>query len=41
MVLWRRKQKEWRGNHIEKKACGQGSGVLKSNRQDDMLEDGT
>ena len=41
MVLLKRKQKEWRENHIEKGACGQGSGVVESNRQDNMLEDGT
>ena len=39
MVLLKRKQKEWRENHIEKGACGQGSGVVESNRQDNMLED--
>ena len=39
MVLWKRKQKEWRVNHIEKGAYGQGSGIVKSNRQDNMLED--
>ena len=29
------------GNHIEKGACKKGSGIVKSNRQDNMLEDGT
>ena len=41
VVLWKRKQKEWYGNHIEKKACGQGSRIVESNRQDNMLEDET
>ena len=41
MVLLNRKQKEWCGNHIEKGASGQGSGIVESNRQDNMLEDGT
>ena len=41
MVLRKRKQKEWRGNNIEKGACGKGSGVVESNRQDNMLEDGS
>ena len=40
MVLWKRKQK-WCGSHIEKGACGQGSEIVKSNRQDDRLKDGT
>ena len=39
--LWKRKQKEWRGNHIEKGACGQDNGVVESNRQDNRLEDGS
>ena len=41
MVLWKRKQKEWRENHIEKGACGQVSGIVESNRQNNMLIDGT
>ena len=41
MVLWKPKQKERCGNYIEKRACGQGSGVVESNRQDNMLENGT
>ena len=41
MILWKWKQKEWRGNHIEKGACGHGSGIVEGNRQDNMLEDGT
>ena len=41
VVLWKWKQKEWYGNHIEKGACGEGSGIVKSNRQNNMLEDGT
>ena len=28
VVLWNRKQKEWCGNHIEKRAYGQGSGIM-------------
>ena len=28
VVLWKLKQKEWRGNHFEKGACGQGSGIV-------------
>ena len=32
MVLWKRKQKEWYENHIEKGACGEGSGIVKNNR---------
>ena len=35
------KTKEWRGNHIDKGASKQGSGIVESNRQDNMLEDGT
>ena len=27
-------------NHIEKGICGQGSGIMEGNRQDNMLEDG-
>ena len=40
MVLWKRKQKEWCGNHIEKGACGLGGGIAEGNRQDNRLEDG-
>ena len=40
MVLRKWKQKEWCRNHIEKRACGQGSGSMEGNRQDNMLEDG-
>ena len=32
--------KEWCGNHIEKGACGKGSGMVEGSRQDNMLEDG-
>ena len=34
MVLWKQKQKKWCGNHIEKGACGEGSGIVEGNRQD-------
>ena len=40
MVLWKWKQKEWFRNRIEKGACGQGSGIMEGNREDNMLEDG-
>ena len=40
MVLWKRKQKEWCGNHIVKGACRQDSGFVDGNRQDNMFEDG-
>ena len=40
MILWKWKQKEWCRNHIKKGACGQDSGSVKGNRQDNMLEDG-
>ena len=33
-------KKEWCRNHIEKEACGQGSGIVEGNRQDNMPEDG-
>ena len=32
--------KEWCRNHIEKGACGQGSGIMEDIRKDNMLEDG-
>ena len=38
MVLWKRKKKEWCGNHIEKGACGEGSGSVKCNRQNICLK---
>ena len=38
--MWKRKQKEWCGNHIEKRASGQGNGIAEGTRLDDMLEDG-
>ena len=41
MVLWKRKQKEWCGNHIEKGACVQDSGIVEGNKQHNMFEDKT
>ena len=38
--MWKWKQKEWCRNYIEKGACGQGSGIMEGNIQDNMLEDG-
>ena len=32
MILRKQKQKEWRGNRIEKGACGQGNGIVQRNR---------
>ena len=40
MVRWKQKQKERCGNHIGKGACGQDSGNVVSNRQNNVLEDG-
>ena len=34
-------EKKWFGNHIEKGACGHGSGIVEGNRHDDRLKDGT
>ena len=32
---------KWCENHIEKGVCGEGSGIVEENRQDNKLKDGT